>query len=346
MEWETILVKEFPMEPFEKVSCPCESGKRYVGCCLDRHFEASRRNLAGDFQIDLKRAIAGKTFASLDEANAFLRAYHERKNAEPKADFMGFSADQIHRLIDFPLKSENSFVRYKYDFPAEELDGIQVVTNARRFLTAFAEAGPLKATAAGNLPRTFAEQMFEAIDRSKLKEFIKFRSESDSMEVHSLRILLELAGWIRKTKGSFRLTEKGKKVNKDGLSPSFYGELLKGYTNRFNWAYHDRYPGFEIIQRAWLFSLYILRKKARGYVESHSISPFFIRAFPLVLAEVERPWKNIYSIVDDCYSLRFLERFCAYFGLIEVRERIDPLDRTLVFKVSPLFDRFISWRVT
>jgi hypothetical protein len=44
--------------------------------------------------------------------------------------------------------------------------------------------------------------------------------------------------------------------------------------------------------------------------------------------------------------LRFLERFCAYFGLIETRGRTeDPIDRRFSFRASRFYDKLLHWKI-
>jgi hypothetical protein len=333
-------------EAHENALCPCESGKKYFDCCLPRHIEKSRQNPHQDWKEELKKEMAGKDISSLDEANRFLRAYYERRNSEPKPDFLGLSSDQVHRLIDLPFSHTSDMVLFTSDFGTEDMAGIPVVTQTERFLGDLSSVEPLKATVKGNLPPDFAKPLFIEFDETPLKSFIKFRTETDSMTVHSLRLILSIGGWIKKEKGYFRLTRKGTKAVDQGFSAADYLDLFTAFVQKFNWGYQDGYPPFEIIQRATLFSLFILHKKARDFRKSYSLSPYFIRAFPLILVEAEPRWDDVFSQIDRCYETRFLERFCAYFGLIELRERNpDPLDRTLILKTSPFFDRLLTWKI-
>ena len=333
-------------EAYENALCPCESGKRYLECCLDQHIENSRESPLQNSKEELKKAIAGKNFPSLDEANRFLRAFYDRRNSEPKPDFMGLSSDQVHRLIDLPYTHTTDMVVLNRDFRGEDMTGIPVVSNSVRFLSDLASVEPLKATAKGNLPPDFAKPLFVDLDHTSMKEFIKFRTEMDSMTVHSLRLILTIGGWVKKEKGFFRLTRKGIKSVEGGFSAADYLDLFTAFVQKFNWGYQDGYPAFEIIQRATLFSLFLLHKKARGFRKSYSLSPYFIRAFPLILAEANPKWDHIFSQIDRCYNVRFLERFCVYFGLVELRERSpDPLERTLFLKTSAFFDRLLTWKI-
>lgn len=334
------------MNEHENAPCPCESGKRYVDCCLGLHLAKSCENPARAANEEVQKLVSGRNFDSLEAMNDFLRAYWDRRNAEPKPDFLGLSADQIHRLLDFPLQGTDALVRLNDSFGRDDMAGIPVVDNAVRFLQAMAEVEPLKATATGNLARDFANRLFDDIDQSDWKKYIKFRREADSMTVHSLRLILTMGGWLRKAKGTFRLTRKGRKSVEAGFSAADYLDLFWTFTRKFNWGFQDGYPGLEIIQRAHLFSLFLVHKKAREFMEDYRLSPHFVRAFPLVLAESERFQSDPYESISRCFSLRFLERFCAYFGLIETRSRgKDPLNRRFSFRASRFFDKLLMWKI-
>jgi hypothetical protein len=334
------------MNEHEKALCPCGSGKPYVLCCLLSHIAKSQANLARAFNVEMKEVIRGRAFDSIEAMNAFAQAYCDRTNAEPKADFLGLSADQVHRLIDFPLERVADLVLLDDSFSRDDMAGIPVVENATRFLRAMAEVEPLKATATGNLPREFARRLFDEIDDFRWKKYIKFRSEEDSMAVHSLRLLLTKGGWIKKHKGQFRLTRKGWRSVDEGFSAVDYLDLLRTFTREFNWRFQDRYPDFDIIQRGYLFALYIIHMKAREFVEFYSLAPHFIRAFPLVFTEADELRGDLYREISGCFTLRFLERFCAYFGLIETRGRTeDPIDRRFSFRASRFYDKLLHWEI-
>ena len=338
--------REEKMKEHENAPCPCESGKRYVNCCLDLQLAKSRENAARALNEEIEKLVSGRNFDSFEAMNEFVRNYCDRQNAEPKPDFLGLSTDQIHRLIDFPFQSTDDLVRLNDSFGQNDMAGIPVVDNAVRFLQAMAEVEPLKATATGNLARDFAKRLFDDIEQSEWKKYINFRSETDSMTVHSLRLILTMGGWLRKAKGTFRLTRKGRKSVKAGFSAADYLDLFWTFTRKFNWGFQDGYPGLENIQRAHLFSLLLLHKKAGEFLENYHLGPYFVRAFPLALAESERFRCDPYERVSRCFSGRFLERFCAYFGLIETKPRgEDPLDRRFFFKASPFLDKLLTWKI-
>jgi hypothetical protein len=333
-------------EPHKNALCPCESGKKYLECCFPRHLEISRGKRVVEDMEEINKELAEMDFASREELNAYLLRRSGRRNAEPRADFLGLSPEQIRRFIDFGFPPPSELVVFRTDIPALDLTGIPAVHGATRFLRDMAASGPLKATERGYLPKEFAKRLFEDLDHSHVKPFIKFRSEADSMTVEILRLLLTGEKWIKKEKKIFRLTRKGERVAENGFTGQDYLDLLSTYAHNINWAAMDGYPEFGIIQHGLLFSLYLLHRKAGQFIESYSLSPYFIRAFPMVLREApDHEWTDEFSNVDRCWTLRFLERFCLYFGLVQLEGgEPGPLDRTMILKTTPFFDRFIGWR--
>ncbi len=134
---------------------------------------------------------------------------------------------------------------------------------------------------------------------------------------------------------------------KDGFSEPHFFRLLDTYSIKFNWAFLDRYPPFSIIQDSWLFSLFLLHKKANAYSEDTSLARYFIKAFPEISMEVDEYYSSAFDYIAHCYSLRFLEKFCEYFGFVETRRerQEDSFSDKLFIKSSPLYKKYFIWDV-
>ncbi len=333
------------MEWHKKAECHCGSGKRYVACCFAadriRAFESPTQ--AAD--EELRELVRSRVFDSPEAMSEFARSFCDKKNAEPRPEYLGLSADQVHMMIEFPLEGTQDLVILNESLRPGDLSAAPIVEDATFFLRTMAEAGPVKATVTGNLGRDFARRLFDVIDHSRWKEYVSFRSEEDSSKVQSLRLVLTQGGWIRRAKGVFRLTRRGERSVQEGFSTADFLRLFWTFTGKFNWAFQDRYPEFQVIQRSYLFSLFLIHRKARDFIEDYSLTPFFIRAFPLVLAEEPEILSDPFWTVNVCYVFRFLERFCAAFGLIETKPvSKDPKESRFRFKASPFFDKLLQWR--
>lgn len=325
--------------------CPCGSGKEYINCCWIRGVLKEKREKKRASFEEFEKAAKDRVFKSEIEMQKFADEMMEKSNREPEEDFLGLPPEQIHRLLNFPLEQNEDIVRLDTKLPSKVFQKAPVVRHALFFLSELAKVEPLKATAKGNLPLKFARLLFDEIDDSRFKRWIKFRSEENSRKVLTLRHVLGMAGWIKKEKKKFKLTRKGHGLLAGGFSERDFFHLLHVFTRKFNWGFNDFYPEFQIIQAGWLFSLFVLHKKAKAFVENVVISRTFIRAFPEMAMEVDGTYVSEVEYISHCYSYRFLENFCEPFGFVTARrEKKDRsvLDRLFV-KTTPLFKKYFLW---
>ena len=327
--------------------CLCGSGKKYKHCCLGKE-PPPRMSSVMD---ELRAAITGKTFQSLNEANAFAQNYMESKNRASQLDFLGLSSEQMHLLLDFPFARTRDIVEIDLDLAPAAFRGIPVVDNALLFMGRMAEQEPLKATAKGNIPLLFAREVFAELKMPDHELYMtSIRTEEEAPILHALRELLTLCGWVKKRGGRFSLTENGRKIVREDFSGADFRNLLETFTLKFNWGFMDRYPPFSIVQQSFLFGLYPLHRQASRDIEDQVLADHFLRAFPQVLEEARRyeaPYREPRDFISGCFSLRFLERFCEYFGFVTIRRETIPgrfIKRKFV-RSTDFFRQYWQWRV-
>lgn len=310
------------------------------------------KNKAGEVLDEVKEAMQGKDFASIEELQNFVDQYMARRNSRPVDEFLGLSSEQMHRLLHTrDLLGLNDMVVFNIGLETEAIEDLPIVKNTFYFLSRLSELEPLKATQKGNLPLKFARELFETF--SELPRGTKFtiRSEQESLSVLSLRHILKMCKWIKKEKKHFKLTLRGKKIVERGrLSINDFWTLFSVFTREFNWGFQDRYPEIWIVQSGFVFSFRLLHQMAREFVDAHEIADGFVRAFPLSLdaAESEGGYFSLDPLrtVRDCFKLRFLERFCEYFGLVAIRrEKRKTHDIKMLVKKTDFFDDFIQWTI-
>jgi hypothetical protein len=327
--------------------CPCGSGKKYKQCCLGK--EPPPRLLSA--MDDLRVAIAGENFKSLDEANAFAQNFMESKNRVSQLDFLGLSSEQMGRLLYFPFVKTQAIVEINLHLPPVAFRGIPVVENILLFLDMLVEQEPLKATAKGNIPLLFAREVFAELKKPKREPYDNdIRSEEEVPLLRALREIIILCGWVKKRNGRFSLTENGRKIVKEGFSSAHFWNLLDKYTLVFNWEFMDRYPPFAIVQQSFLFGLYLLHRRASREIEDQALAELFLRAFPRALEEArsfELPYIEPRNFISGCFSLRFLERFCEYFGFVTIRREVISgqfIKRKFV-RTTDFFGKYLQWRL-
>lgn len=317
--------------------CPCGSGLKHKKCCTDRIEIVSDKTVTGPVMGDIKQLLQSKTFNSIDEVNALLHQHMQKQGQTVLEDFQGLSPEQMHRVLHFPFSSpELATIPEKL-----------VVTPEAPIIKAFTlladgigEAG-LKPTATGNLPRQFCRDTAKAYlgeeEYIRWSKYGELKSEPEFSELHVTRLVAEMAGLIRKYKGKFILSRECRTMLSNEGAASMYPRLLKSFVQEYEWSYQDRFNELPFLQQSFLFTLYLLHKHGDDWQTNRFYEDLYIKAFPRLLSEVQPP--TSYYTPEDClrlsYSVRCLERFAEFFGLIEV-ERLDKDRYSEGFKVRKL----------
>jgi Domain of unknown function (DUF1841) len=299
------------------------------------------------FQVfdEMRTAMKGQAFESIEEAQGFADAWLKKANAEPKSEFLGLSPEQMHRMMYRPFDETSDIVTLNKNLSDEKILEIPIVKEAVYFLRRLGELQPLKATARGNLPRAFACEIHDRFPEDPELPY-PIVSEEGDMKLLTLRHILDMCRWIKKRNQKFYLTQKGQNLNGKGIGPDDFHHLFRTYTQKFDWAFRDFYPELGIIQQAFLFSCYILHRKAKTYVNANELSAHFIQAFPAVLNKEKRylPPEESHQLIQHAFYIRFIERFCEYFGLVKVQKQKRSLQLDYSIRTTPFFDEMFQWR--
>jgi hypothetical protein len=327
--------------------CPCGSGKKYKKCCLGRSGGETAAGEMRDIMDEVRRKLESGHISSLDEAQEIVADFVNRKNSAPLAKFHGLSPTQMYRLLHFPFDSPE-LARFASNItPPADVPCVRLLS---LLVEAIGDKG-LKTTTTGNLPRNFCREsariFWGEVRYQNRTEICSIRTEPEFQEMHCLRLVAELAGVIRKYRGTFILTAKYRKALAKSGPGAVYFALFKAYVHRFNWAYLDGYPELDFPRQSFLFTLYVLQKYG-GQTRPHSFyEDIFIEAFPLLLDEVTgTSYMSAEETVRHCYSYRSLADFASFFGLIEFTPTTEEyLNRQYEVRKLPLLDQFISFAV-
>jgi len=266
--------------------CPCGSGKKFKHCCLGKENSTASRHGATGMSEALRKALEGRQFNSLEEAQAFLDQITQQQNRRPLDEFHGLSPEQMHQILNLPFTSPG-LVHF-----AEVLDAdpdAPILTLFELLTNAIGEQG-LKPTAKGNLPRNLCREAAQAYwGEQKYQEKTRFggiNREEDFDDLHVTRLVAELAGLIRKYKGRFILSRDCRRLLAGDGMRAIYPRLFRAYVEQFNWAYRDGYPELRLMQSAFLFTLYLLSRYGSAWRPQGYYEDAFLTAFPMLLDEV------------------------------------------------------------
>jgi len=260
--------------------------------------------------------MAGKAFHSLEEIQSFTDSHFQQKNMAPLKDFLGLSSEEMFRFLHHPFDSPNLI-----NFPAllDEPPEAPIMTLFDLMVKAIGDEG-LKATAKGNLPRKFVREAALAYwGEEKYQERTKRRginSEDDLPDLSTVRYIAKLASLILPRKQKFVLTRKCHDLLAKNGPGGVYPLLFKTYAQKFNWAYLDGFPDFNIIQQSFAFTLWVLSRYGDVGRSPEFYEEIFLQAFPRMINEVDEddilPPRRMARL---SFTLRALRQFIRLMGL-------------------------------
>ncbi|WP_456380478.1 YecA family protein [Thiolapillus sp.] len=327
--------------------CPCGSRKKFKHCCLGKENSTSSSYGAAGMSETLRKALEGRQFSSLEEAQAFLDQITQQQNRRPLDKFHGLSPEQIHRILHFPFASPG-LVRFPDVINAKP--EAPVLTLFKRLTDAISDQG-LKPTAKGNLPRKVCREAALAYwGKHKDRENTRFggiNREEDFDDLHVTRLVAELAGLIRKYKGRFILSHNCRRLLAGDGMTAIYPRLFRAYVEQFNWAYRDGYPELRFMQSAFLFTLYLLTRYGDAWRPQGFYEDAFLATFPSLLDEV--PSSEMSSpdqTVRRAYTWRSLVHFTGFLGLATVEPVSDELlCHEYRVKALPLLEQLVQFQL-
>ncbi|VAW45994.1 Protein translocase subunit SecA [hydrothermal vent metagenome] len=327
------------MKTGRNAPCPCGSGKKFKHCCASGSHSLNQ---------ELKESLSNETFNSFEDVKAAAERLVAQQNQTVRDDFLGLSSDQVYKMLHFPFDTPDVF-----QF-SEQLDiepSAPILMLMENIISAIDEKG-LKATKiSGHLPQKVCKEAWnDYCKRQGPDDFLcslhSVNKELDFIPLHVARITLELAGFLRKTKGRFYLTKKYQKTaNKSGLK-GLYPLIFKTYCNEFNWSYWDGYNEVPFLQQSFLFTLYLLKQRGNERVLTSVYKDDFLNAFPSVLEEMEEDtYFTPEQSIRRCYQSRVLDRFLVFLGLATFETIKDSKDIGHQYKIkkTPLLEAMIHF---
>lgn len=291
--------------------------------------------------------LLGREPESLEELQSAVGAASEAYNRRPQEELGGLSPLQVQRLLSSDWAAPGGALSLDEGLPLETLAGARTLLNAREFLRALRDAGGTRATAAGNLNRKFVAAMVEEMTwpagfSEGLYEYNKVVNEEDAFPLHVVRLLLDLAGLIKRRKGAFSVTRRGEKLLDETRAGELFARLFRVQFRKMNLGYLDRAPEVPGFQQTVAYSFYHFGRAGVAWSKPAALAPAVI--LPAVQEQIPRAeYVDYGGLILETRLLRPLERF----GLVESREVPGRLPRFPghEYRKTPLYDRFLLFRL-
>lgn len=294
---------------------------------------------------ELLRELESRAFRSAHEAQRFLEQGLRRYNERPQRELGGLSPLQVARLVEGDWATTGA-LRLDRSLSFDALAGSDFLHNARLFLAALGDAGTVKPTAAGNLPRTFVAELLGRLrwpaglvdDVHRVNRVV---NEEDVFPLHVLRHVLVLAGLMRRHKG-FRLTTAGRELLAEARAGELFARLFVAFFRRLNLAYLDGAPPHAGLQQTIAFPLLMLAREAASWVTPGQLAP---RVWLTDAADPPTALEEKYGDLAPIRTGSRLLKPLVAFGLLESRDRpgVDAWHRPYEVRKTALFDRFLHF---
>lgn len=296
----------------------------------------------------LQEVLARDPDATVDELNAALQVATDRYNERAQAELGGLSPKAVRHILEADWEGHGSAIRLDDSASLEELDSSRMLHNARLVLTMLAERGSVKATPKGNLPRAFVNEFRErmrARDVAPESELPvpQVVNEADLSALHLPRVLLELAGLIKRRNGRFSRTRRGEQLAGDDRVGTLFSTLVRTHFRHLDLAYLDGIGPAPAFQHSISYTLYQFGRVGVEWQTASELTDVLV--LPGIRHEL--PMDPYFDVVALMLETRFLRPLAA-FGLAEARtSRREPGEviARAAYRKASLFDRVLHFRV-
>ena len=245
------------------------------------------------------------------------------KNNSPLDDFLGLSPNDMYDLIYYPHEN-NSPVQIRSDIDNSTFNKIPFFRIVEELLKIAQRDSFIKLTPLGALPK---KVMVELYSYKFIPEYFlengmtKLSRQQDSISIENAKMVVEVAGLVKKIKGKFSLTKNGTLLLKHENRLRLFHSVLEAFTERFTWSYNDGYSEHPIGQKGWAFSVFMLAKFGDEFQHGEFYGDKYVIAFPHFIdffsgVTYETPRENCIR----CYVVRTFDRFFEWFGFVTVEK--------------------------
>ena len=248
-----------------------------------------------------------------------LKQIAEQQNKASLAYFDGFSPEDMYHILYYPF-SERCPIQLNFELSGDSLTKSPLMMIVLDFLDVLENDG-VKLTPKGNLPRKVIEELYNKKylpDQYIDKGITKLRTEENWIALHSVKLVLTLAGITKKYKGKLQITKKYFSALKEKQHSIIFKALFQTFTTQFNWAYNDRFEHEQTGQLGFLFMLYLINKYGVEYQDLKYYTEKYFKAFPMLVCSGQFFQNMRYNESEHCVHTRFFDRFAQWFGFADI----------------------------
>lgn len=247
----------------------------------------------------------------------------EQYNNTPLEEFQGLTPNQMDALIKQPF-GKFSPIRFKEGFGGAVLDNSPYFRLTEEFLKIIGRDGKLKLTATNSIPPKVIGELYSSRfikDPLEAWRGNKQLRERESEVFTTLNITTRFLPFVKRQKGEFVFTKAGTSWLETMQRDVLLKELLKTFTEKFNWAYNDGFPEPHTGQIGWAYTIFLLLQYGATKRPVKFYSDLYFKAFPQLIKNypIEDFWTPE-SACQTAFTTRAVDRFIEWFGFAEVSD--------------------------
>jgi len=286
--------------------------------------------------------------ASAEQINRQLARRMNAYNAAPQAALGGLSPDRMQQLLSGDWVASGA-LRLNGGLSLDELADAALFADARTLLSYVATDGPVRETAARNLPRATVAALFNQLraPRGRRARYVddgmRVRNEQDVLWLWPLRQCLLFAGLLTRRRG-LRISRRGRELLEDDRAGELYALLFHTMFRTLNLALLSRDDRHAGLQSTVAYTFYKLRSEAREWTSSEALAE---SGWLESAKDPRTEWEAWGDADHRHYTLRHrvLDPLVE-FGLLDDRgvPTGDRLMEKVEYRVTPLFGQFLRFQ--
>lgn len=287
-------------------------------------------------------------FGSIEEGNRLVAERMLEYNARPQAELGGLSPDAMGQLLYGDWKSQGA-LRLEERLTLDDLSSAAILSDARTLLEYIRTEGPVKETAARNLPRAAVASVLPRLRMPRGTRISRDEvattpaNEGDVPWLSELRHVLIFGNLLARRKG-VRITPLGRALLSDNRAGELFGLIFRTFFRVLDLSVLDGGNRHQGLQATLAYSLYMLRSVAREWKSPRAL------ALEAWLESAKDPPDRMDVEYGDLRHISFQCRVLdplVQFGLLGVRSapREAPGPAALEYRCAPLFWRFLRFEL-
>ncbi len=256
---------------------------------------------------------------SINDIEAAMRL----QNDTPLDMFCGLTPTEMHFLLYAPF-GYDSPVRLGFKLDDADLDRVPLFRIVEEYLKIIQREKFIKLTPLGALPKKVMVELYAhgfLPDEHIESGITKLSREQDCISIMSARLVVELAGLVKKVHGKLSLTKNGTGALKPENRTQLFRDFFRAFVDKFNWGYNDGYAADSFGQFGWAFSIYLVHLYGDQPRSFSFYGDKYLTAFPHFRHYFTDSYAPVEYQAIQCYLVRTFRRFMEWFGFVTTGPR-------------------------